>query len=63
MVQEAARVYGESELVVKVYGPVPEEYDFLREGLTLIAFLSLPVNPASCAPSSTPSVSRSRWRT
>lgn len=46
VVEEAARVYGESELVVKVYGPVPEEHGYLREGLNLIAFLSLPVNPA-----------------
>ncbi len=29
---------------MKVYGPVEEEYPRLREGLTLLAFLSLPVN-------------------
>ena len=39
------RVYGESELVVKVGGPVEEEYPHLREGLVLFSFLSLAVNP------------------
>jgi alanine dehydrogenase len=42
---EVADVYGESELVVKVYGPVEEEYGYLRQDLVLLAFLSLPVNP------------------
>jgi alanine dehydrogenase len=45
VVGEAGRVYEDSELVVKVYGPVEEEYRYLREGLILFAFLSLPVNP------------------
>jgi alanine dehydrogenase len=45
VVSQARRVYDESELVVKVYGPVEEEYEYLREGLILFAFLSLPVNP------------------
>jgi alanine dehydrogenase len=45
VVGEAGRVYQESELVVKVYGPVEEEYEYLREGLILFSFLSLPVNP------------------
>jgi alanine dehydrogenase len=44
VVGEAGRVYEESELVVKVYGPVEEEYDLLRDGLILFSFLSLPVN-------------------
>ena len=44
VVSEAGDVYGESELVVKVYGPVEEEYGHLREGLILLSFLSLPVN-------------------
>jgi alanine dehydrogenase len=46
VVEEAGRVYEESELVVKVQGPVEEEYDLLREGLILFSFLSLPVNPS-----------------
>jgi alanine dehydrogenase len=41
---EAGRIYEDSELVVKVYGPTEEEYRYLREGLTLFAFLSLQVN-------------------
>ncbi len=45
VVPEVGDVYGDSEIVVKVYGPVEEEYGYLREGLTLLAFLSLPVNP------------------
>ena len=44
LVGEAGRVYEDSELVVKVYGPTEEEYRYLREGLTLFAFLSLQVN-------------------
>ena len=44
LVDEAEKVYGDSEIVVKVYGPVEEEFEYLREGLTLLAFLSLPVN-------------------
>jgi alanine dehydrogenase len=45
VVGEAERVYEESELVVKVYGPVEEEYVLLREGMILFSFFSLPVNP------------------
>jgi alanine dehydrogenase len=45
IVEDPARVYGESEIVVKVYGPTQDEYGYLREGLILIAFLSLAVNP------------------
>jgi alanine dehydrogenase len=45
VVGEARRVYDDSELVVKVHGPVEEEYEHLREGLILFSFLSLPVNP------------------
>lgn len=44
VVGDAAEVYGESELVAKVYGPVPEEYGYLRPGLMISAFLSLAVN-------------------
>ena len=39
-------VYGDSELVVKVQGPLEEEYAYLREGLILFSFLSLPINPS-----------------
>src|SRR5215212_2316906 len=45
LLEDAAKVYGDSEIVVKVYGPMEEEFEYLREDLTLLAFLSLPVNP------------------
>ena len=41
---DAASVWRDSELVTKVFGPVPEEYDYLREGLIVFAFLALSVN-------------------
>jgi alanine dehydrogenase len=41
---DPARVYGESELVVKVQGPVEEERERLREGTVLFSFLSLSVD-------------------
>lgn len=44
VVEEAGAVYRDSELVAKVYGPVAAEYGYMREGLILISFLSLPVN-------------------
>lgn len=44
LVEDPARVYGDSEIVVKVYGPLEEEFGYLREDLILISFLSLPVN-------------------
>jgi alanine dehydrogenase len=44
VVGEAGHVYEESELVLKVQGPIEEEYGFLREGLILFSFLSLPIN-------------------
>jgi len=42
--EDHARVYDDSELVVKVHGPVAEERERLREGMILFSFLSLPVN-------------------
>ena len=44
VVGDAAKVWDDSELVVKVYGPVEEERERLREGLVLLSFLSLPIN-------------------
>lgn len=46
MVDDAARVWGDSEMVIKVFGPLPEEHRYLREDLILFAFLSLTVNPS-----------------
>jgi alanine dehydrogenase len=45
VVEDAGRVYEDSELVVKVYGPTEEEYAHLKEGLILFSFLGLPINP------------------
>ncbi|CAN5883275.1 alanine dehydrogenase [soil metagenome] len=44
IVPDASDAYADSELLVKVQGPTPEEYDYLREGLTIMGFLSLPIN-------------------
>ncbi|CAN5249041.1 alanine dehydrogenase [soil metagenome] len=44
LVGDPEAVWRDSELVTKVYGPVPGEYGYLREGLVLMAFLSLSVN-------------------
>lgn len=46
VVPEAADVYGNSELMVKVYGPTPEECVHLKESSILLSFLSLPINAA-----------------
>ena len=62
LVEEAARIYADSEIVVKVYGPVEKEYEYLREGLVLLSFLSLPVNSKLMQASSTPGASPSPWR-
>src|SRR5918994_2116854 len=44
LVDDAAAVWRDSELVAKVFGPVSEEYDHVREDFVLLAFLSLSVN-------------------
>ena len=44
VVAGAEGVWRDSELVAKVFGPLPEEYGYLREELILFAFLSLAVN-------------------
>jgi alanine dehydrogenase len=45
IVGDAGEVWECSDLVVKVSGPVPEEYGYLREDMILFGFLSLAVNP------------------
>lgn len=45
LADEAGKVYADSELIAKVYGPVREEYGYLKPGLILLSFLSLPINP------------------
>ena len=41
IVDTAEQVWGKAELVIKVKEPLPEEYPFLREDLTLFTFLHL----------------------
>jgi alanine dehydrogenase len=41
---DVARLYDESELVVKVQGPLEEERRHLREGVSLFSYLSLSIN-------------------
>lgn len=41
IVPEAAGVWNDSEMVIKVKEPVPTEYGFLREGLLLFTYLHL----------------------
>jgi len=38
-------VYGQAELIVKVKEPLRQEYDLLREGVTLFTYLHLAPNP------------------
>jgi alanine dehydrogenase len=44
LVADAAAIWRGSEVIATVFGPVPEEYDHLREGLIVLAFLSLRVH-------------------
>ena len=41
MLDTAAEVWGEAEMVLKVKEPVPDEFGFLREGLILFTYLHL----------------------
>ncbi len=41
IVSSANEVYGEAELIMKVKEPLPEEYDLLRDGRILYAYLHL----------------------
>jgi alanine dehydrogenase len=41
IVDEAVAVYRRSEMIMKVKEPLPEEYDFLRQGLIMYAYLHL----------------------
>ena len=45
IVQTAADIYGEAELVMKVKEPQPSEYGLLREGQILYAYLHLAPSP------------------
>lgn len=46
IVSQAATVWSTADLVVKVKEPQPEEFAFLRPGLTLFAYLHLAASPA-----------------
>ncbi len=46
LVDEAATVWSEAELIVKVKEPIEAEYPFLRPGLMLFTFLHLAANEA-----------------
>ncbi|RME43669.1 MAG: alanine dehydrogenase [Chloroflexi bacterium] len=46
IVPEAATVWHEADMIVKVKEPVPSEYEFLREGLILFTYLHLAANEA-----------------
>ena len=45
LVETAEALYASSEMIVKVKEPVPEEYKFLRNDLTLFAYLHLAGDP------------------
>ena len=45
IVDEAADVWGRSDMIVKVKEPIPSEYGFFREGLVLYTYLHLAAVP------------------
>ncbi|NLC71684.1 MAG: alanine dehydrogenase [Desulfuromonadaceae bacterium] len=45
IIDSAAQLYAESELIAKVKEPLPQEYPFFREGQMLFAYLHLAPNP------------------
>ncbi len=44
IVPDAAEVWGQADLILKVKEPVPQEYDYLRPGLLLFTYLHLAAN-------------------
>ena len=62
LVDDAASVWRDSELVVKVFGPVPKDYNLLRDGLRVLAFLALSVNCHLLRRSWSRDARPSRWR-
>ena len=47
LIQSAEEVYQSSEMIVKVKEPIPDGYGFLRDDLTLFAYLHLAGDPAN----------------
>ena len=45
LVDQAADVWAQAEMIMKVKEPLPEEYGFFREGLTLFTYLHLAAEP------------------
>ncbi len=45
IVSDAAQTWGEAEMVMKVKEPLPQEFEFLREGLLLYTYLHLAAEP------------------
>jgi alanine dehydrogenase len=45
IVDSAAKVWGDAEMVIKVKEPIPQEYGFLRENLILYTYLHLAAVP------------------
>ncbi len=43
IVHDVQEVYGRADLIAKVNRPIPEEYDLIREGQTIMGFLHLAV--------------------
>ena len=41
LVKNAATVYSEADMIMKVKEPLPQEYDYMREGLILFTYLHL----------------------
>ena len=45
IIETAKEIFDQSELIVKVKEPLPEEYDFLREGQVVFTYFHLAPNP------------------
>ena len=45
LIQSAEQIYNSSEMIIKVKEPIPDEYHYLREDLTLFTYLHLAGDP------------------
>jgi alanine dehydrogenase len=46
IIQDAAQVWAQAEMIMKVKEPLPSEYDYFREGLILFTYLHLAAEPS-----------------
>ncbi|MRX73186.1 alanine dehydrogenase [Bacillus lacus] len=46
IIEDAAKVWADAEMVMKVKEPLPSEYDYFREGLILFTYLHLAAEPS-----------------